>query len=107
MKTKIEFNDYQIEIEENDGFLTVKAEKDGDVIEEFTLGNEEAQPEGEEVQGFEEFGSQEAQEEAEEETQEESEEEAQDDFEEQDDFEDDSEVTGVIESFGSFMKRRK
>ena len=43
MKTTIELNGYQIEIEENEGTISVKAEKDGDVVEEFVLSSDESQ----------------------------------------------------------------
>ena len=43
MKTTIELNGYQIEIEENEGTISVKAEKDGDVVEEFVLSGDESQ----------------------------------------------------------------
>ena len=43
MKTTIELNGYQIEIEENEGTISVKAEKEGDVVEEFVLSGDESQ----------------------------------------------------------------
>lgn len=49
MKTKIEINGYEIEIEEIDGTINVKAELDGETVEEFTLEPVSAQ--GEEGQG--------------------------------------------------------
>lgn len=57
MKTKVEINGYEIEIEEKDGLIIVKAEKDEEIVEEFTIEMEEGE-EGqgqEEVQGFEDF----------------------------------------------------
>ena len=47
MKTKVEVLGYEIEIEEVDGVVTVKADLDGETVEEFTLET----PEGEEGQG--------------------------------------------------------
>ena len=47
MKTKVEVLGYELEIEEVDGVVTVKAELDGETVEEFTLET----PEGEEGQG--------------------------------------------------------
>jgi hypothetical protein len=37
MKTKVEIANYEIEIEENDGVISVKAQKDDEVIEEFSI----------------------------------------------------------------------
>jgi hypothetical protein len=61
MKTKVEIAGYEIEIEEKDGLIMVKAEKDDEIVEEFTIETEEfeggegaAQGE-EEVQGFGDF----------------------------------------------------
>jgi hypothetical protein len=62
MKTKVEINGYEIEIELVDGVITVKAEKDDEVVEEFSLETEEFEgegEEGEEVQGFGEFDEEE------------------------------------------------
>jgi hypothetical protein len=50
MKTKIEIHGYEIEIEEADGLITVKAGKDDETIEEFSLQvGEEAQSQGEDM----------------------------------------------------------
>jgi hypothetical protein len=43
MKAKFEIGGYEIEIEEVDGTITVKAEKDEEIVEEFTLETEESQ----------------------------------------------------------------
>ena len=55
MITKVEINGYEITIEENEGLITVKAEKDEEIIEEFSIETEaqEAQ-EGEESENYEE-----------------------------------------------------
>jgi len=111
MKTKIEISGYEIEIEEVDGRITVRAEKDEEVVEEFTLepteggeegeeggedemmpfGGEEGEEEedfgGEEGEGAEEFGE-EAEEEAEEE-------------------EEESNESLKLESFQSFINKSK
>ncbi len=64
MKTKVEVNGYEITIEEIDGLVTVKAEKDEEVVEEFSLETE-GQEEGEEgqdddeIKGFDKFGGEE------------------------------------------------
>ncbi len=68
MKTKVEVNGYEIEIEEIDGRIMVKAVKedeDGEeeVVEEFTIETEGSQAQGEEgddeVQGFGDFDGEE------------------------------------------------
>lgn len=97
MKTKVEIAGYEIEIEEKDGLILVKAEKDDEVIEEFTIetegfdGESQGQSQGQsqgEVQGFEDF---------------ESGAEEEEDFEE--DFEDEGE--SKLESFQSFVNKKK
>ncbi len=104
MKTKVEIEGYEIEIELDNGVISVKAEKEDEIIEEFTINIEEKESQDDvdssEVQGF-------------------------DDFEEEDDFEgegaqDDEEIQGseeiqdeedmpkgALESFQSFINRRK
>lgn len=97
MKTKVEIEGYEIEIEFENGVISVKAEKDDEVVEEFTIQTEESEGqgeeelEGEEMQGF-------------------------DDFEEEEDFEDEEmqgqgeeelEEKGTLESFQSFINKRK
>ena len=64
MKTKVEVEGYEIEIEFENGVISVKAEKDEEVVEEFTIEVEAGQSEedSDEVQGFEEFGGQEEEE---------------------------------------------
>ena len=54
MKTTIEVNGFEIKIEELEGKITVVAEKDGEVMEEFELeaGEEVAGEEGEEMMPF-------------------------------------------------------
>ena len=64
MKTKVEINGYEIEIEERDGSIYVKAEKDEEIVEEFTIEMEngeegEDQEDLDDVQGFEEFDGEE------------------------------------------------
>lgn len=96
MKTTIEVNGFEIKIEELEGKIVVSAEKEGEVIEEFELEageTVEAQPgEGEEMMPFgdeeEDFGQ------------------AQDEDEE--DFgQAQEEAEGKLESFMSFMQKRK
>lgn len=106
MKTKVEVLGYEIEIEEVDGVVTVKAELDGEVVEEFTLEAEEGQGQGQEesdddIKGFKDFDGQ-GQEEDDFEGEEGQEEDG--DFEGQEE-EDDDEVK--LESFQSFVNRSK
>jgi hypothetical protein len=104
MKTKVEVLGYEIEIEEVDGVVTVKADLDGETVEEFTLET----PEGEEgqgdddVKGFKDFDGQ-----AQEEDFGDEESEGQDDDEEDEDEEgqeDDEKET--LESFQSFINKK-
>lgn len=109
MKTKveIEIGDYEIQIEEVDGVIVVKAEKDDEVVEEFSIevegseGGEELEGDDlegdEEIKGFEDFGGEEEDFESEEGFEGEEEEE-----------EDDEEGEGpALESFQSFINKRK
>jgi len=104
MKTKVEINGYEIVIEERDGVISVTATLDEEVVEEFQIETEEGQGEGEEeIQGFGEFGQDE------EEDFGQGEDEEDDDREEefgQEDEEDDEEE-GALESFQSFINKKK
>jgi hypothetical protein len=101
MKTKVEVLGYEIEIEEVDGVVTVKAELDGETVEEFTLETpEEGQgQDDDDVKGFKDFDGQDDDEEdfGDEES------EGQDDDEED---EDDDEEGQTLESFQSFFNKR-
>lgn len=103
MKTKVEIEGYEIEIEFENGVISVKAEKEDEVVEEFTIqtedvqGDEEGQ-DAEEIQGFEDFEGEEEDFEGEEFEGEELEDE---------DFEGEEEVQGALESFQSFINKRK
>ena len=98
MKTTVEINGYFIDVEEKDGVISVTATFEDEVIEEFSIEVEEGQ-EGQddvqdEVQGFDEFDQEE-----------------EEDFgqeEEEDDDEDENEkVEGQLESFQSFINKKK
>lgn len=99
MKTKVEVDGYEIEIEVSNGVITVKAEKDNEVIEEFSIETneqEESQDEiQDEVQGFEEFDTEEEDFDGEELQNQEEEEEEEDEDE------------SALESFQSFINKRK
>ena len=121
MVTKVEVNGYEIVIEEKDGVISVSAMKDDEVIEEFELETEEGQDDdvqGGEVQGFDEFGQDEeddfdaqdddAQDDEDFDAQDDEDFDAQDDEEGQDDEDlDDEKVEGQLESFQSFINKRK
>ena len=53
MKTKIEINGVEVEIEATENLLTIKVEKDDETIEEFEIstGEEGEEDEGEEAEG--------------------------------------------------------
>ena len=122
MVTKVEVNGYEIVIEEKDGVISVSAMKDDEVIEEFELETEEGQDDdvqGGEVQGFDEFGQdeeddfdaqddEEGQDDEDFDAQDDEDFDAQDDEEGQDDEDlDDEKVEGQLESFQSFINKRK
>jgi len=102
MKTKVEVLGYEIEIEEVDGVVTVKAELDGETVEEFTLETpEEGQGQDEEsdddVKGFKDFDGQDEEEDFGDEESEGQE------SEEEDEDEDEGQT---LESFQSFFNKR-
>lgn len=103
MKTKVEIEGYEIEIVFDGGLISVKAEFEDEIVEEFTIEVEEgaqdrSQSEDEDdVQGFEEFGQ------GEEEDFEDEDDEDSDN--EDEDFED--EESPALESFQSFINKRK
>jgi hypothetical protein len=119
MKTKVEIHGYEIEIEEKDGLITVKAEKDSETIEEFSLqvgeeGQAQMQEEEDmEIKGFGEFGEEEdfegqSQMQDEEDMEEmpmEDEEDMEEEVEEEMPMEEEAE--GKLESFQSFINRKR
>ena len=116
MVTKVEVNGYEIVIEEKDGVISVSAMKDDEVVEEFELETEEGQgndEEGDDVQGFDEFG-QDEEDDFDGQGQDDEDFDSQDDEEGQDDEDFDSQdeeegekVEGQLESFQSFINKRK
>ena len=109
MKTSVEINGYVISIEELEGVISVNATKDEEVIEEFTIeieeGEEGEESDNDEVQGFGQFG-QEEEDFGQEESQEDDEDEDEDEDESQEE-EDEKRVEGQLESFQSFLNKKK
>jgi hypothetical protein len=116
MKTTIEINGYEIVIEEIDGLISVSAVKDEEVIEEFEIQSgaqsqvEDEESEsgeefdgGEEVQDFEEFGS----EDSEENEDSEEDQDSDDDDDDENEEENEEKNESKLESFQSFLKKRK
>lgn len=100
MKTTVEINGYLIVIEESEGNISVSATKDEEVVEEFTIELEESQEgESDDVQGFGEFGQEE-----EEDFGQEEEDEDEDDFGQN---EEEEEEMGQLESFQSFINKKR
>jgi hypothetical protein len=108
MKTKVEINGYEIEIEFINGVITVKAEKDDEVIEEFSIETEESDDSegGEDVQSFGDFDEEE---DFEGQGQDEDEDEFEGQDEDEDEFEgqDEEEMTSALESFQSFINKKR
>lgn len=103
MVTKVEINGYEITIEEMEGVISVKAEKDEEIIEEFTIETEEGEEgEGEDVKGFGEFGDEEEDFDGEE-SQDELQDEMQDEMQEEDE---DENERPALESFQSFINKK-
>ena len=114
MKTTIEINGFEIVIEEIDGLITVSAVKDEEVIEEFEIqsGSESDEEGAQEVQD-DDFEEEESQDEEESEEMGEmmpfGEEEEEEDFqeEEEEESQEEEEEGSKLESFQSFLKKRK
>ena len=102
MKTTIEVKGFEIVIDETDDNLTITATKDGEVVEEFELSISETGSdfEEEEVQDFDEFENDDEMESDEDEMQSED-----DEMESEDEEEGEDEVK--LESFQSFINKRR
>lgn len=104
MKTTIEIKGYQIVIDETEEMVTVTAIKDEETVEEFSLelteGEEGEESQGEEgIRSFDDFGGEEEDFDGEE---------SQDDDESQDDEEEEEEESeNKLESFQSFINKKK
>jgi hypothetical protein len=113
MKTKIEFNGIEVEVEFKDDSLSISVEKDGETIEDLMIpfDQEESGEEVEDIKPFDTFEEEgdfeeEGEEEGEEES--ESEEESEEEEEEEEEEEDEEkEEKGGIKSFESFLNKRK
>jgi len=108
MKTTIEIKGHLIIINETEDLVTVTAMKDDETVEEFTLElGEESQGEGEEgeegIKSFDDFGGEEEDFDGEE-SQDEIQDEIQDELEGDDDDDDDE---SALESFQSFINKKK
>lgn len=119
MKTKVEINGYEIDIEFVDGVINVVASKEGEPVEEFSIETEEGSEgdesqEAEEIQAFgqfdeeEDFEGQDDMQDEEDEMQDE-EDEMQDEMqdEDEDDMQDEEESMPALESFQSFLTKTK
>jgi hypothetical protein len=118
MKTSVEISGYIITIEETDGIISVNASKEDEIVEEFTINVEESEEGfGEEGEEFGEegevksFGDYDEEEDFDSESQA-----APDDFEddlegddddEEDDDDDDEEDNRALESFQSYINKKK
>ena len=109
MKTTIELKGYEIVIEENEGIVSVKAMQDDEVVEEFQLeteGSEDFDSEDDEMRDFDDFEGEEEEDFEGESDDDDSEDD--DDDEMDDEMEDEMGDEGSkLESFQSFLKKRK
>ena len=125
MKTSVEINGYTISIEESEGVISVNAVKDDEVVEEFTIQIEEGEEsdsefdsEGSEDSDIRKFGDFEEEEDfggsdefesedEDDESEEESEEDESEEESEEDEDEDKVAPEGTLESFQSFLNKKR
>jgi hypothetical protein len=106
MKTTIEIKGYQIVIDETEEMVTVTAMKDDETVEEFSLElteGEESQGE-DDIRSFDDFGGEE-EDFGGEESQEEDE--LQDELQDEEEDDDDDNEGRALESFQSFINKKK
>ena len=106
MKTTIEIKGYQIVFDETEEMVTVTAMKDDETVEEFSLElteGEESQGE-DDIRSFDDFGGEE-EDFGGEESQEEDE--LQDELQDEEEDEDDDNEGRALESFQSFINKKK
>jgi hypothetical protein len=105
MKTKVEIEGYEIEISFEEGMISVTAQKDDEVVEEFSINIEEGQGDGQEESDIKGFGDYDEEEDF-------SDEDLEDDLESDDDDDDDEEGAqeeregAALESFQSFISKK-
>ena len=105
MKTTIEIKGYQIVIDETEELVTVTAMKDDETVEEFSLElteGEESQDENDDIRSFDDFGGEEEDFGGEEAQDDELQDEIQDELEEEEE-----ESENKLESFQSFINKKK
>jgi len=108
MKTTIEVNGYEIVIEENDGIVSVKAMQDDEVVEEFQLESEKESDDFDGDGDMKDFDDFEEEEEEDFEGSDDSEDDEDDmDDEDMDDEDEKMDDGAKLESFQSFLKKRK
>jgi len=112
MKTKVEIGEYEIVIEEIDGMISVKAELEDEVIEEFSIEIEaQGGEDGEnEIQGFDEFGGEEEDFDGGDDNGQEfgdDDDDGLEDLEEQGERSEDEDEDKTLESFQSFINSRR
>ena len=111
MKTTIEIKGYQIVIDETEELVTVTAMKDDETVEEFSLelteGEESEESQGEDgIKSFDDFGGEEEDFSGDEAQDDEAQDdEIQDEVEEEEEEEEESE--NKLESFQSFINKKK
>jgi hypothetical protein len=112
MKTSVEINGYLITIEEIDGVISVNAAKDDEIVEEFTITVEESEEgeEGEDVRPFGEYGEEDdfdSDDDDDDDVQDEMQDEMQDELQDEDEDDDDELQGRALESFQSFISKKK
>jgi hypothetical protein len=111
MKTSVEINGYLITIEEIDGVISVNAAKDDEIVEEFTITVEEGEEgeEGEDVRPFGEYGEEDDfdSDDDDDDVQDEMQDEMQDELQDEDEDDDDELQGRALESFQSFISKKK
>jgi hypothetical protein len=111
MKTSVEINGYLITIEEIDGVISVNAAKDDEIVEEFTITVEESEEgeEGEDVRPFGEYGEEDDfdSDDDDDDVQDEMQDEMQDELQDEDEDDDDELQGRALESFQSFISKKK
>lgn len=106
MKTKVEIEGYEIEISFEEGVISVSAQKDDEVVEEFSINVEEGQGESEDGEEVQNFGDYEEEEDFSGEDLEDELEGEDDDDEDDDDDDENESPAAALESFQSFINKK-